>query len=387
MTARIYPSQQDTYLTTTGSLLVTYNEVNELSNVSQVECFVNSVERKLIHNNTDNLYSTFITNGDVVRILITTLSDNNEINVTRRDYTTDDQGGDMGIRDVYITGVTGNSATNLEITFTVSPISLDYNFEYLISATVNSQSNCGITFTAQEIAYPYNLNTTDLVVYANGTYDSYPGTGTTWYNTIPPLFPVNPELWDMDGTLYNSPTWNSGTGGFFTFDGINDYAKFLTEVLSYSYTDISFGCWVKFLRNGYDEQVLTRYRDVYPPFEFSAMINKTTDNYINLKSRQTPGIITVSSLSTVNINTWYYVFATFNRLTSPPNSQKLYLNGVLQGSSNHDLSGQGNQNFYIAKDNANIDVGDFQLYIRVLTDAEVLENFNAKKQIYGYPMP
>ena len=136
MTARIYPSQQDTYLTAIGSLLVTYDEVNQEQNVSQVQCFVNTVERKLIHNNNDNLYSTFISNGDIVRILVTTTSDNNEIDVTRRDYTTDDQGGDMGIRNVYITGVTGNSPTTLEVTFTVSPISLDYNFEYLVTASV-----------------------------------------------------------------------------------------------------------------------------------------------------------------------------------------------------------------------------------------------------------
>ena len=136
MTARIYPSQQDTYLTATGSLLVTYEEINQEFNLSQIQCFVNSVERKLIHNNNDNLYSTFLSNGDIVRILVTTTSNVSEISVTRRDYTTDDQGGDMGIRDVYITGVTGNSPTTLEVTFTVSPISLDYNFEYLISASV-----------------------------------------------------------------------------------------------------------------------------------------------------------------------------------------------------------------------------------------------------------
>jgi hypothetical protein len=136
MTARVYPSQQDTYLTAIGSLLVTYEEINQETNVSQIQCFVNSVERKLIHNNNNNLYSTFISNGDIVRILVTTTSNVSEINVTRRDYTTDDQGGDMGIRDVYITGVTGNSPTTLEVTFTVSPISLDYNFEYLISASV-----------------------------------------------------------------------------------------------------------------------------------------------------------------------------------------------------------------------------------------------------------
>lgn len=136
MTARVYPSQQDTYLTAIGSLLVTYEEQNQTSIISKLQCFVNTVERKLIYDNNNSLYSTFLSNGDIVRILVTTTANNNEISVTRRDYTTDDQGGDMGIRDVYITGVTGTSPTTLEVTFTVSPISLDYNFEYLVNAIV-----------------------------------------------------------------------------------------------------------------------------------------------------------------------------------------------------------------------------------------------------------
>ena len=173
MAARVYPSQQQTNLTTTGSLLITYEEQNQTTNVSQVECFVNSVERKLIHNNNDNLYSTNLSNGDVVRILITTTSNDNEISVIRRDYTTDDQGGDMGIRNTYITGVTGNSPTTLEVTFTATTISLDYNFEYLVSATVKYPVTptptptvtptqtptptplfCELTFTAIEQIYP-----------------------------------------------------------------------------------------------------------------------------------------------------------------------------------------------------------------------------------------
>jgi cell division septation protein DedD len=183
MTARVYPSQQDTYLTTTGSLLVTYEEQNQTTNVSQVECFVNSVERKLIHNNNNNLYSTFLSNGDVVRILITTTSNDNEISVIRRDYTTDDQGGDLGIRDVYITGVTGNSPTTLEVTFTVSPISLDYNFEYLVSATVR---------------YPVTPTPTPTVTPTN--------TPTPTVTPTPTLTPTNTVTPTPTKTPTNTPT-------------------------------------------------------------------------------------------------------------------------------------------------------------------------------------
>jgi hypothetical protein len=203
MTARVYPSQQQTNLTTIGSLLVTYSEVNQSSNVSQVQCYVNSVERKLIHNNTDNLYSTFLSNGDIVRVLITTTSDDNEISVTRRDYTTDDQGGDMGIRNTYITGVTGNSPTTLEVTFTATTISLDYNFEYLITAIVKYPPSPTPTPTVTQTPTPTITPTTvpptasptptptitptstpAVLNYAGGKFDydfqnfrTYPGTG------------------------------------------------------------------------------------------------------------------------------------------------------------------------------------------------------------------
>jgi hypothetical protein len=249
MTARVYPSQQQTNLTTIGSLLVSYDEVNQLTNVSQVQCYVNSVERKLIHNNTDNLYSTFLSNGDIVRVLITTTSDDNEISVTRRDYTTDDQGGDMGIRNTYITGVTGNSPTTLEVTFTATTISLDYNFEYLVTAIVKYPPSPTPTQTVTQTGTPTPTPTTvpptasptptptitptttpAVLNSAGGKFDydfqnfrTYPGTGLIFndvtnsgnYATLITgatyQGSVSPYYYNMDSTyatsLYNPPNY------------------------------------------------------------------------------------------------------------------------------------------------------------------------------------
>jgi len=209
MTARIYPSQQDTYLTAIGSLLVTYEEINQESNVSQVQCFVNTVERKLIHNNNDNLYSTFLSNGDVVRILVTTTSNVSEIDVTRRDYTTDDQGGDMGIRDVYITGVTGNSPTTLEVTFTVSPISLDYNFEYLVSASVQYP----VTPTPTPTNTP--TNTVTPTVTPTKTITPTP-TNTVTPTVTPTITPTNTVTPTYNPTPTPTPTPICNIAGNFT---------------------------------------------------------------------------------------------------------------------------------------------------------------------------
>jgi uncharacterized delta-60 repeat protein len=95
------------------------------------------VDRKLLYNENDDLYSTYINPNDVVRIFINYTGTTNigSLSVIRRDYTTDDEAGDMGIKDVTITptldldisGTTG-------FIFTASTVSSAYNFEYRLTA-------------------------------------------------------------------------------------------------------------------------------------------------------------------------------------------------------------------------------------------------------------
>jgi hypothetical protein len=121
-----------------GSLLINYSEPNANTYTTYVSVLVNGVNRQVTHNEIENLYSTYIYSGDVVNVKITTTSNVNSLDVTRRDYTTDDQGGDNGIRDTFITGTTGNSVGGFyQITFTVQPDALDYNFEYLVDAVTS----------------------------------------------------------------------------------------------------------------------------------------------------------------------------------------------------------------------------------------------------------
>jgi signal peptidase I len=118
-----------------GSLLFTFNETPNYPGISSYDVFVNGQRRVLSHYNNTNIYTTYIYSGDTV--LITT-SEQNNFDVVRRDYTTDDQGGDNGIRDTQITGTTGQYS----ITFVVDIIPQDYNFEYrVIGITFGSRAN------------------------------------------------------------------------------------------------------------------------------------------------------------------------------------------------------------------------------------------------------
>jgi len=118
-----------------GSLIISYDEPDANLATTYVNVLVNSENRQLVQDPITNLYSTFIYSGDVVNVKITTSSTTNSIDVTRRDYTTDDQNGDNGIRDTFITGTTGSSVSGFyQITFNVEPNILDYNFEYRVVA-------------------------------------------------------------------------------------------------------------------------------------------------------------------------------------------------------------------------------------------------------------
>jgi hypothetical protein len=126
-----------------GSLLFTFDQVPNYAGVDNYTITVNGQTRVLNYNNNDNLYTTYIYSGDSVTITIS--PELNDFSVYRRDYTTDDQGGDNGIRDVFITGTTGTTS----VSFTATTISTDYNFEYRVGATTYT----GIT---------YNIITEDL---------------------------------------------------------------------------------------------------------------------------------------------------------------------------------------------------------------------------------
>ena len=52
-----------------------------------------------------------------------------------------------------------------------------------------------------------------------GNTKSYPGSGTTWTDTVG----------GNTGTLTNGPTYSSGDGGSIVFDGSNDYIQLSTN--------------------------------------------------------------------------------------------------------------------------------------------------------------
>lgn len=86
------------------------------------------------------------------------------------------------------------------------------------------------------INYCPRIVTDGIILYFDaGNIKSYSGSGTTWADI---------STNNHNATLTNGPTFNSGNGGYFVFDGINDHARIdLSFQVSTSAT-YSFEAWI-----------------------------------------------------------------------------------------------------------------------------------------------
>jgi hypothetical protein len=193
---------------------------------------------------------------------------------------------------------------------------------------------------------------------------SYPGSGNIWYDLSGNNY---------NATLFNSPTFSSSNGGYLIFNGTNQYA---TGAFLYPSVNIfSFNIWVYNLRtttsntfigtNGGSGGVAFIQIGGSPnPFQFNNSFNNTQ----------------------ASINTWTMLTA-----VQTPTSQQLYINAVaVTNVVSNLLANQLGTIFNIAlrTDNpsngyAQCYVGNAQIYNRTLSNAEILQNFNALKTRYG----
>jgi hypothetical protein len=119
-----------------GQLLVSINDFDDAPG-DYLDVYVNNVINKRLFKTSNNLYSCPLYVGDVVRL---EFFDVNPIaisflDITRRDYTTDDEGGNNGIVDTSI--ASGVPLTTYS--FTATTVNSAYDFEYRLDNTLVTQ--------------------------------------------------------------------------------------------------------------------------------------------------------------------------------------------------------------------------------------------------------
>ena len=224
------------------------------------------------------------------------------------------------------------------------------------------------------IGYNPSIVTSGLVLCMDsGNPRSYPGSGTVWNDATTSGF---------NYTLINSPTYTSGTSGFFTFDGVNEYATASNNTALDTQTP-SVEVWVKTnatTQNGFWFEKGT-VNTQYSLFQEGAVIQWRQF----FSSGQGLTNLSTTTATYMNTSNWYQVVGTFTS-----GSRILYINGVQVNSDSQagtiatNTGGQwigvyGGAVGYFYNGSLSI----CRVYNRVLTAAEVLQNFNASRGRYG----
>ena len=209
---------------------------------------------------------------------------------------------------------------------------------------------------------------------------SYPGSGTTWYDLSGN---------GNNGTLTNGPTFNQGNGGYWEFDGTNDYINF-GNVVNLGTSDFTLSVWV-YIPSG----TANTYR---------AILNKKGANaahagygiYYNTGQQKflwsTANGTTASERFTSNTfadieDTWAHVVMV--RQSGATNNGHYYVNGVYQSlaSAGAILNVDSSTNLSLAVAGSTYtpycfqgNIANAKIYNRALSAEEIGQNYNAQKQ-------
>lgn len=219
-----------------------------------------------------------------------------------------------------------------------------------------------------------------LVINVNGGPNSYVGTGTTWTSIATGT--------TYNGDLINGPIWNSGTGGYFSFDGVNDYCYFGDSSKGLDTGSRTFGGWVKTTTSSSDKIFYFRGEDGYGSGWSLSLYKAAGSNKFAVSGVWINGSGTGTATSTTTLvnNTWYYVIARW----TAGSGLSIYVNGTKESTvgNSGSILRSSSRGWEIARYNGptynDVSIGDFELYDRALSDGEVITNFNTRKSIYGY---
>jgi hypothetical protein len=213
-----------------------------------------------------------------------------------------------------------------------------------------------------------NIVTNGLVLNLDaGFVSSYPRSGVNWYDLSGNA---------NHGTLINGPTFDPANSGSIVWDGVDDYAdtgKTATQLGFYD-ANYTMEAWVY-------PTSLTNDRTMFGTDQTALRqgLHLVFRNGTIYQGHYASDF----SAGTVTVNNWYQIVYTYNASNG---ACQIFKNGVSQGTGTIS-SFIGTTNILIARwagtYNFQGNGGIYRIYNRVLTQAEVTQNYNAQKGRYG----
>jgi len=214
-----------------------------------------------------------------------------------------------------------------------------------------------------------------------GNTKSYPRSGTTWTNLLGT---------GSNGTLTNGPTYSSANGGSIVFDGVDDNVSRTSFNTGQNFT---VSAWIYPTLLGTTRRAIVA--NSYPYATRTGWLLCTggalETNTFFLSIGADVAYNTAASNS-LELNKWQFVVAT---VTNGGESILLYVNSVLVGTSGSALNSgtitYTDSQFYVGyRHTTNTDpysgnISQVSVYNRVLSAAEIQQNYNALKGRFVVP--
>ena len=235
---------------------------------------------------------------------------------------------------------------------------------------------------------------------------SYPGSGTTWSDLIR----------DKDATLTNNPTFSSTNGGVIQFDGTDDYAlTTFSDIYTYMGA-FTISYWIKTTSTALGAIFGVASGDTGAPNfyseAFTVVTNRSTtanvSGYTRLFLRDEGPFGNGSSLNTfqaswndaINDGNWHHVSISYNNLATPvatvykdgvsqtitylpADRDQINLSYVNNPAERDPAIGAAYSRDDLATSYLDADIAVLSFYDRILTSAEVTQNYNALKGRFG----
>jgi hypothetical protein len=223
-----------------------------------------------------------------------------------------------------------------------------------------------------------NIVTNGLTLYLDSANkDSYPGTGTTWYDLSGNGY---------NGTLTNGPSFLSNqNGGILDFDGVDDYTSLGSSAASLiqGKTAVTIGIFFKL-------DVLDTLRGLIGTLNYfcGGNLGLVARGDVLTFYNDTGTCYDVGISSFVETGKWIYAVGTYDGTTTRIYGIK---DGTLSQSSGTSKSGATNtftSDFIVIGNQyssyfTNGQCGTAFVYNRVLSQEEILQNYNATKTRFG----
>jgi len=208
---------------------------------------------------------------------------------------------------------------------------------------------------------------------------SYSGTGTVVNDLVKT---------GNTGSLINSPTFvQDGFTKYLAFNGTNSYLQYPNALSGSNTANWSWGGWVNHGTAVAEDHFFGRGQDGAGAGQNVLVGTNTSRPFVGVVTTvpSTTQISAIDTRTTYLANTWYHVFGTWQAGVA----LKIYVNGVmktrtattttvLRSSTTGWLVASASTTAFYNNYNAMV-----MVYNRLLTDQEVLQNYNATKSRFG----